>query len=196
MNTIKEVGVCLLFVFFSGLLHAQSRWSVEFRPGINFPTAKVENIDLEIGFGFEGTAAFRFMPHLAGYAGWGWNTFKSNEPMVGAGSETDFEETGYTFGLQFVHPISKSSVSYLLRAGAIYNHIEMENSAGDIVEDSGHGFGWQVEAGLDIDLGRKWSLRPELRYRSLSRDLIINTTSTNVDLNYLSIGTGISKTFN
>jgi hypothetical protein len=112
-----------------------------------------------------------------------------------AGSDASFEETGYTFGLQFIHPIGESNISYLARAGGTYNHIEIENNDGDITIDSRHGLGWQAEAGLVIPLSEKFSLLPSLRYRSLSRDIDIENVSTPVQLNYFSVGVGLSWSF-
>jgi opacity protein-like surface antigen len=195
MKKFSKSVLLMIFILCGGVLFAQDNWSIEFRPGINFPTAQVDNIDVKTGFGFEATVAYQFIPNLAAYAGWGWNNFMTDGSLTSPASITEFEETGYTFGLQYVHPISHSALSYLLRAGAIYNHIEVENSEGDIVGDSSHGFGWQVAGGLHIDLGRRWGLLPELRYRSLSRDLNVGTTATDFNLNYVSIGVGISKAF-
>ena len=91
-----------------------------------------------------------------------------NSSFAGTG-DTDFEETGYTFGLQFVHPFSEGSkLSYLLRAGSIYNRIEVENSAGVITADSGHGLGWEMGAGISADLGNSWNLRPQLNNENSS----------------------------
>ena len=178
---------CLLL---SSIVFAQNKWSVEFRPGINFPSEKIEESKIETGFGFELTISYNFMAHLDAYVGWGYNNFSIED------SDIDFDETGYTFGLQYIHPLGTSeSLSYLLRAGAIYNHIELEDNEGDIIDDSGHGLGWQVGAGFDYQLGNNWNLRPTVRYRSLSRDLKIENTPFNVDLNYLSFGLGLAKTF-
>jgi hypothetical protein len=38
----------------------------------------------------------------------------------------------------------------MLKGGATYNHIETENSEGEIIDDSGHGFGWQAGTGLSL----------------------------------------------
>ena len=62
------------------------------------------------------------MKHLHGFAGWSYNTFSIED------SNANLDETGYTFGLQFIHPLGTSAkLSYLLRAGAIYNHLEFED---------------------------------------------------------------------
>ncbi|MGB5371245.1 MAG: outer membrane beta-barrel protein [Flavobacteriaceae bacterium] len=187
--------MALLFCAHSPL-SAQNPWSAELRPGLNFATQDLGDAELKTGIGFEAALGYRFMPHLGAYVGWGWNQFKSDNPSFAGTGEFDFEETGYTFGIQFIHPFNTSSkLSYLLRLGGMYNHIEVENTAGDTIADSGHGLGWELGAGIDLDLGGQWNLRPQFGYRSLSRDLNIATTTTSVDLNYFSIGIGIAKLF-
>ena len=189
---LLSTAVLIMFVHFNQTI-AQDKWSLEFRPGVDYATQDIADADLGIGFGAELTIAYRFMPHLAAYAGWSYNNFAVDQSF--AGPDASFEETGYTFGLQFIHPIGESGLSYLVRAGGTYNHIEIENNDGDIIIDSGHGLGWQAEAGLVIPLSEKFSLLPSLRYRSLNRDIEIENVSTSVDLNYLSVGVGLSWSF-
>ena len=193
-NLVITIAVVLVL---SGLnqmtAQTNNRWSLEFRPSFDYATQDISDADLGIGFGLEGTIAYRFMPHLAAYAGWSWNHFAVEQSF--AGDDSGFEETGYTFGFQFIHPIGESGLSYLVRAGGTYNHLEIENNDGDIIIDSGHGLGWQAEAGLVIPLSEKFSLLPSVRYRSLNRDIEINNVSTPVDLNYLSVGVGLSWSF-
>jgi opacity protein-like surface antigen len=191
MKQIKIIILSILFFALCTTLQAQKKWSAEFRPGINFPTEDFGESNIEIGFGFEVAVGYKFMEHLHAYAGWGYNTFSIED------SDIDFDETGYTFGLQFIHPFGTSEdLSYLLRAGVIYKHLELEDDDGDLIDDSGHGLGWQIEAGLDYVLGDKWSLRPSLIYRSLSRDLeVLGNQTIGVDLNYLSFGLGVAKSF-
>jgi hypothetical protein len=176
----------------SQITFAQDRWSIELRPGVNFATKKLGEANLNTGFGAEGIIAYRFMPHLSAFAGWSWNKFGSDQQMNG--STLEFEETGYSYGLQFLHPLGQSKIDFFVRAGGLANHIEVENG-GDIIADSGHGFGWQAEGGVAIPLGEKWRLIPSVRYRSLSRELTINTVNAPVDLNYLSVGIGIARRF-
>lgn len=189
---LLTIVVLFLMTVFSQSF-AQNSWSLEFRPGVDYATQDIADADLGIGFGAELTIAYRFMPHLAAYAGWSYNNFAVDQSF--AGPDASFEETGYTFGLQFIHPIGESNISYLVRAGGTYNHIEIENNDGDITIDSGHGLGWQAEAGIFIPLSERFSLLPSLRYRSLNRDIEIENVSTSVDLNYLSVGVGLSWTF-
>lgn len=183
--------LALLFTFQVSV--AQDRLSWEIRPDIALATQELGDADLGLGFGIEGTIAYRFMPHLGVYAGWGWQQFSADQSFAGA--DVDVEETGYTFGLQFVHPLGSSPLSYFVRGGSVFNHIEIENGEGDITADSGHGLGWQAEAGLAVPVGEYWQLLPGLRYRALSRDIEVGNSSTSVDLNYLSVGLGISRIF-
>lgn len=189
---LLTIAALTLIVLFNQT-YAQNKWSLEFRPGVDYATTDISNADLGIGFGLEGTIAYRFMPHLAAYAGWSYNDFAVDQSF--AGTDASFEETGYTFGFQFIHPIGESTLSYLVRVGGTYNHIEIENNDGDIIIDSGHGLGWQAEAGLVIPLSERFSLLPSVRYRSLNRDIKIENVSTSVDLNYLSVGVGLSWSF-
>ncbi len=195
MKTFKTSIIGIFLLFFVNVSLAQDKWSAELRPGINFATSDIGDAELKTGFGAEFAFGYRFMPHLGAYVGWGWNQFKSDNNSFAGTGDTDFEETGYTFGLQFIHPIGESSTSYLVRIGGIYNHIEVENSAGDITADSGHGLGWELGAGLNFELGSNWNLRPQLGYRALSRDIGIGNVTTDVDLNYVSFGVGIAKIF-
>ena len=185
------VALTLLTVFNQS--RAQDKWSLELRPGVNYATQDIADANLELGFGTELTIAYRFMPHLAAYAGWSYNNFAVDQSFAGA--DASFEETGYSFGFQFIHPIGESTLSYLVRVGGTYNHIEIENNDGDIIIDSGHGLGWQAEAGLVIPLNERFSFLPSVRYRSLNRDIEIENENTSVNLNYLSVGVGLSWSF-
>ncbi|HEY0745024.1 MAG TPA: outer membrane beta-barrel protein [Chryseosolibacter sp.] len=173
---------------------SQDRWGVQVRPGVSFATTDLGDANLKTGFGFDVAASYRFMPHTSVYIGWGWNRFSSDRSF--AGDNMDFEETGYILGLQFAHPFAERlPFGYFLKGGALYNHIEVENTAGDIISDSGHGFGFQVETGLSFSVSESWHIIPGIKYQSLSRDLEINETNYAVDLNYLSVGITLLKSF-
>lgn len=193
MRNILILSISFIFLFALNPLTAQNKWSAQFQTGTSFATQKLGNADLSTGFGFDGSVAYRFMPHLSAYAGWGWNHFQADESF--AGSDIDFEETGYCFGLQFIHPIADTKVKYMIRAGGLYNHIEAENDKGDILADSKHGFGWQAAAGLVIPLSNKLNLMPNVGYRSLSNDIEIGSVKTSFDLSYVSTAVGIHYMF-
>ena len=195
MKTLKLFTI-LILVTLSIDAAAQdqgSRFSFELNAGPSIALQELGDTDLKTGVGFEGLLHYRFMPHLGAYAGWGWNKFASDETFAGA--DVDFEETGYVFGLQFKHPINESSLSWYVRGGGLYNHIEVENSDGDIIEDTGHGLGLHAGTGLDIQLSNKWSILPSVTFHSLSRDLDGDGINTTLDLTYLSGRIGILKSF-
>jgi hypothetical protein len=191
-KTLASIFIAIAMVCISNISFAQERWSFEFRPGVNFATQKLGEANLNTGFGAEGTFAYRFMPNLSVYAGWSWNKFGSDQKVDG--TNLNFEETGYTYGLQYIHPLGDSKVNLLMRAGGLANHIEVEKG-GDVISDSGHGFGWQIEGGLAIPLSEKLRLIPSVRYRSLNREIEIESVTTAVDLNYISLGLGIAIKF-
>ena len=169
------------------------RFGFEISSGASVATHKLGGNKVNPGFGLEGILHYRFMPHLGAYAGWGWNKFGADESF--AGNDVCFEETGYVFGLQFKHPVGKSGLSYYVRGGGLYNHIETENADGDIINDTKHGLGFQLAGGIDINLGSNWSLTPGIKFNSLSRETEYEGTSKQMDLNYLSLRVGILKKF-
>lgn len=172
---------------------AQSRFSLELGTGAALTTQQVGDADLGLGAGFELVLAYRLLPHLSAYGGWGWRHFAADDSF--AGPDMDFEETGYTFGLQFIHPTALDRLSYLVQAGGLYNHLEIENTDGDLVGDTKHGLGWQAGAGLVYALTPHWSVSPSVRYRALSRDVEIDGVTTDTDLNYVSFGIGFARSF-
>jgi len=171
----------------------EKKFGFELSTGASLPTSKLNGTSLKTGLGFEGILHYRFMPYTGIFAGWGWNHFAADETF--ADNHSDFEETGYVLGLQFKHPAGHSPFSYYLRAAGLYNHIEIENKEGDILKDSGHGFGWQLAGGIDMNLGRNWSLTPGIKFQSLNREIEIESVSTSLNLNYLTFRVGILKQF-
>ena len=163
----------------------EKRLGFEFSGGPSLATREIYNSKLEKGFGFEGIFHYRFFQHTGVYAGWGWNRFSGKSPF--SGSNTDFEETGYVIGLQFKHPVDGLLSSYYLRAGFLYNHIEVENNNGEIIGDTGHGPGFQFAAGVDIPLGSKWSLIPGVKYNAISGTTDIEEVPFSMNYHYLSV---------
>jgi len=83
----------------------------------------------------------------------------------------------------------------MIRAGGTYNHIEIENDDGDLYSDSGHGIGWQVAGGVDLPIGRSWSVVPSIKYSSLSREFKSDVNTFDSKMNTLSTHIGIFKNF-
>jgi len=192
LDMVRNLFV-LLMILASQLLFAQDRLSVEFRPSANFPTSDFGSIKVSQGGGFEAVAAYRFMTDLSAYCGWGYNMFGSDN--FSGPTSLLLEETGYTYGLQYIPTIKESRLSGVIRGGGVFNHIEVENGNGETVGDSGHGFGWQVEGGLAIAVSKKWNFFSTLRYRSLSRSIGAGSSEISGTLNYLSLGMGVCWRF-
>jgi hypothetical protein len=169
--------------------HAQGRWGAELRPSINFPLQDLNGTELASGPGAEFNVSYRLLERLSVYAGWGWFEFSPKE-----GLDKQFEETGYVFGLRFLHPIN-DVFHYTLSAGSVYGHLEMAEPDGEIIADTGHGFGWQAEAGIGISLSDHVMFVPSVRYHTVSRELTLSDTTTTLDLRYLSVGIGVSFRF-
>ena len=166
---------------------------MELRSGLNFPTSDIGNADTKMGFGFEFTGAYKLMPHLAAYAGLGWNQFKGEDCF--SKDEITFDEFGYTFGFLLIRNIGTSSFSYFASAGAIYSHIRLENISRDVTRRTSYGFGWQVALGIDYEFASNFSLRPTFRYRSLSRSVEFDNISNDLKLEYISFGIGLVRDF-
>lgn len=192
-----KVFIAIIFAAFITLSsHAQDnekRFGFEFSPGISMATQKLADATLNPGFGFEGVFHYRFMPHLGAYGGWGWNRFGAEESF--AGDDISFEETGYVLGLQYKRPFNKSNLLWYLRAGALYAHIETENSDGDVFNDTGHGMGWQLAGGFELGLGNNWSLTPGVKFNALSRESAFESVTKQMNHNYVSLRMGLVKRF-
>lgn len=171
----------------------EKRFGVELNGDVSFVSSDLAGASLNTGLGFEAILQYRFMPFTSVYGGWGYSHFNANESF--AGSDVDFEQTGYILGLQFKHPVGNSPVSYFVRAGMLYCHIETENNSGDIISDTGHGVGWQAAAGIEVALGKNWSLAPGLKYNWLSGETGFEGTNYQLDHRTVSARIGIVKRF-
>lgn len=192
LKNLPHVFSVLFLLLISAGAMAQNEWTLDLKSGINIPTEEIEEAELKTGYGIEGTLSYEVTNYLSAYAGWGWSKFSSVRSF--AGEDLDFEETGYTAGIRFNYPTTTSKVTYMVGVGGLYNHIEIEDSAGEIIADSGHGFGTQVETGIIIMLGKHFQFIPYGRYRSLPGEFDLDHTITSIDLRYLTFGIGLSWT--
>src|SRR5690349_21154849 len=77
--------------------------SLEFRSSANMVTNDLDGVNVNAGGGFEATVAVELIKNLSLSVGWARNSFRSDEAY--SVSKAQFVETGYAFGLQFIHPI-------------------------------------------------------------------------------------------
>lgn len=171
---------------------AQGPVSLEIRGGAAIPTREFAGVDLKVGGGAEAIVGVRVMEHLSVYGGWGWYQMTTDEPLLGR--KYDVENNGYAFGAQFTHPVV-NRVSGWVRAGGLYNHLEIEEDDVDGSIDSGHELGWEAGAGLSIPIGRSLSLTPGARYRTFSGDLTVGETKVPFDMSYAMAEIGLRWTF-
>jgi len=195
MKTKVILSIALVILISATTLAQENekRFGVELNGEVSFVSSDLAGASLNTGLGYEVILQYRFMPFTSVYGGWGYSHFNANESF--AGNDIDFEQTGYILGLQFKHPIGKSPVSYFVRAGALYCHIETENNDGDIISDTGHGIGWQAAAGIEVALGKNWSLAPGLKYNWLSGETDFEGANYQLDHRYVAARLGIIKRF-
>jgi hypothetical protein len=174
-------------------LHAQNV-AVDLRTVAATSTQRLAGTDLGIGVGFGATAAYRLQPHLLAYGGWDWIHFQADQSF--AGSDMDFEETGYTLGLRFEHPFGGDpGPMFRVEAGGTYKHVEVENVPGDIVADSGHELGFEAGGGVVVPLGPKWRVSPTVRFRSLAPAFDITGVTTKTELRYVGVELSVTRQF-
>lgn len=169
------------------------RFGVELNSGASIATKKLSGIKPYPGLGFEGLVHYHLVPQFGIYGGWGWNYLGAGESFIGP--DASFEETGYILGVQYKQSFRNSPISCYLRLAGLYNHIETENSEGDIISDTGHGFGYQAAIGVEIPLGEKWSLTPGFKFNHLKRDSKFDNVLKKLDLNYVSLRIGLVRYF-
>lgn len=178
----------------SAPVSGQNNFGLEFRGNGAISTQDTEREYSENGFGFEATLQYQFHPNLSAYAGWDWARFSALNSI--AGSDMDLEETGYVLGVRFQRPFTETSpTSWWVRFGGIYDHLELENADGDVIDDSGHGLGVEGGAGISVPFAGRWSLTPGIRYRSLSRDLEVEGVEVPVKMESLAFELGVAVRF-
>lgn len=170
----------------------EKKFGFELSSGPAIAPGKLGGATLNTGYGFEGIFRYRIISCTDIYAGWGWNHFGAENSF--AGNNVSFEETGYVLGLQCIHPVV-DGVSIYIRGGALYNHIEIENESGELLYDTGHGFGFQLATGIEIGIGSNWSINSGVKLNSLIRKVDIEDVSTSLNLNHISMNIGIVKKF-
>ena len=186
-------NVIFVLLWFALSLNGQDQYSFELRAGTIMPTEKLGNADLDFGWCIEGVVDLRMTSFFGPYLGWGWNRFSGEETLNKA--SVQFGETGFLFGLGFHLPIGESLSGYYIRLGGVYNFVKTKSEAPVFTEVFGDGLGWQAGFGLNIFMGNNWQVRPGIKYKALSRDIMTKPLNQQVDLNYFSMGLGIAKIF-
>jgi hypothetical protein len=192
IRAITALVAAAALVTVPGDLDAQ-RVATDLRTVVATETQRLAGADLSVGIGFGATIAYQLQPHLAAYGGWDWIHFQAEQSF--AGVDMDFEETGYTAGLRFEHPVGSSDLMFRIEGGATYKHVEIEDVAGAGIADSGHDFGFEAGGGIVFPLGETWRLTPTMRFRSLSPAFAITGVTTKTDFRYAGVELGVSRHF-
>lgn len=162
---------------------ARETIGAEIRVGAGIPTDDLGNFSLDTGSVVEATLTHSIISTVGVYAGWGWHQFGSDD--------LDIEQTGYIVGFQYSPPLPGSDTSLRFRVGATYERIELEGNDGASINDSGHGMGIEIGAAIPIALNAEWAITPGVRYRSLTRDIEIDGSESEVDLSYIAVDVGL-----
>lgn len=196
MKTPIRVALTTAIFALATSASAQEPWSVELRGGAAFPTVDMVG-DLGTGNGvvLEGNVEYRFMPHLGAYVGWDWVHFNPEESF--AGSDVDFEGTGYMAGLRFQHPLADAvPFDGWIRAGVRFDHLELEDADGEIVAGTDRDVGFEAGAGVAVRVAERWSVTPGVRYRAISHDVQTGPNTTNeADLRHVLVELGVAYRF-
>ena len=172
----------------------QDTFGLELRANGAISTQDTEREYNENGFGFEANLQYQFQRNLWAYAGWDWARFSALNSI--AGPEMDLEQTGYVLGVQYQRTFTETSpTSWWVRFGGIYDHLELEDADGELVDDSDHGLGVEGGAGISVPFAGRWSLTPGIRYRKLSRDLEVGGQEVPVKMESLAFEMGVAVRF-
>jgi len=185
----------ILFISITTLCaQAQERWSVAFRPQLNFPTSSFMDTSIRVGNGLELEATYDVLPHLTFYTGVHWSQFDTNEQFDE--DHINFNQSGYILGGRLRLPFNKSKIGYYLSAGTIYSRIRITSD--NVAHDQKTTFkvNWQFGAGVQIPVFEHWVFAPEIRYRPASNaKVIINTIEEALAIDFITISAGIVYTF-
>ncbi len=190
----KVVIAALLMAITSVGLNAQvveKRGGLEINGGLSLSSILPGESIANTGAGAELLLHYRVTQHFGIYGGWGYNVFRNIYPP--AGHRCNFEETGYTIGIQYKRQIEFSNSSLFVRAGYQYKHIEIEEPSGELLFDTTHGPGWQAGCGIDIPLTRRWSMVSEVRFNYLRERAGHSPAFPVPDKDYFSLRLGLLK---
>ena len=189
---IMRIVLLFLFVTVMGLNTVSGqRWSIEFRPQLNFPTQEIEGPEVKTGFGFDLITAYNMMPHLKAYTGWAWNQFETKADM--AAMELDITQNSFLLGFELTIPKQGSPLGFFGNSGINYGAIRLENNALNIDDRSSYKIGWHAGAGVRYRIDDTWALSSNVRFQSYSNEIDTSENAISVKLNYISFGFGLLK---
>lgn len=138
----------------------------------------------EAGYLVEATAKLSPLPFVTIYGGWSFAEFGADSDAAIAGLDTRLRDSGLRVGGELAVPLAglMSGVAPYLQIGMLFNRAEVRVS-GDgtntLGVESDRTQGLELGTGARVALGRRFSIVPEVRYRSYTPDF---ETAPTVDI--------------
>lgn len=190
----NSIFISFIILLFSGLnLSAQERLGVEVRVNASFPTTDIGDASLNVGPGSEVIVDYQLVSNLGVFIGRGWNRFSAD--ATATVGKMDYDETGYIFGVQYNRQLGEGPLGLYLRAGGIYNQVDINNEDGDSAFTTDNGLGCRIGVGLNINLGGGWQINPGVKYQALNSDYEMESNPFSANYNYFAVGVGVAKRF-
>jgi opacity protein-like surface antigen len=141
--------------------------SFEVRGGLAFPTGDFgedsgdETGDIKSGTTLGANVTFHFMPLIGIYGGYTYNSFD-----VEGEDDASVIDQGFNAGVRVAIPTPLIPIDPYVKAGLVYNQLELEGSEGGVTFgiESDRSLGFEVGAGVGIGLGPKLSFTPQVTY--------------------------------
>jgi hypothetical protein len=162
-------------------------FSLEVRGGLALPTGDFGDGDVESGITYGANATFHFIPLLGIYGGYTRNEF-------GGEDDADLTDEGFSGGLRLAIPTPLIPIDPYVKAGVVYNTLEISGSEGGVTvgAESDRSLGFEVGAGIGIGLGPKLSLTPQVTYTKYSPDFGENGLGDIVpDVSHIRVDVGL-----
>jgi len=166
----------------------------EARIGQAFTTDNFGATDLGNGLGAEIHGNWYVTPNFALFTGLAGVIFDANDDFTGR--DNAITDLGYIAGIKVGGRFGRSRIGWRVHGAANYGEMKLyEEDTDHSIGETGHEMGWEVGYAVTITLPNQWVLTPGMTYRSRSADLRVNGVSESVDLNYVTVGVGIARTW-
>jgi opacity protein-like surface antigen len=167
-GTVLLVGLVALLAV---PLQAQTPLSLEVRAGMGVPVGDFAE-DNSPGIGLGGNLIYRMTPMIDLYAGYSWQQFGEQTEWEWDGT-VQWSSSGFAAGAR-LHLLDMTGVRPWIGAGVIAKQLslrvtwddELEGpSSGTTTETTDYSIGFEVEAGLELPVGSRFSLTPAVGFR-------------------------------
>ena len=178
----------------------KNRFSFEYNTGFTYFLDMPDVLNIDLGMGADGIIGFDAYRNMGVFAGWGFNAFGNDYFSL--------DESGLMYGFQYKNTFKESRFFYLIRAGAIYNHIKIKGGKNIFFDefsyDSGHSHGLHASGAIEYSLGRGWAVSGSVKYHQFKKTVLLpeselfpgfGETGYNIHLRYMGLRVGLVKNF-